>query len=88
MAVKMTAYNGEHGPGDVLTDLSPFEERKLITAGVGVHVDDDELNAYDGMTVPQLREELHARKLEGGGVKAELIARLVANDAEKAAADL
>lgn len=45
-------------------------------------VEDDD--SYASWTVPELKKELEARELDTDGKKAELVARLEANDAENA----
>jgi hypothetical protein len=62
-------------PEEAATDGNPFPE-ELMTEEVVEEAPD-----YNSMTVPQLRELLAERGLTVSGVKAELIARLEADDA-------
>jgi SAP domain len=68
---------------------SVFEENFEQTGGpvdepaVGAQAEEEgELSDYTGMTVEQLQDELRSRDLPTSGTKAELIARLEADDAE------
>jgi hypothetical protein len=65
----------DFNPEAAAVDGNPFPE-ELMTEEVVEETPD-----YDSMTVPQLRELLAERGLTVSGVKAELIARLEADDA-------
>lgn len=83
------------GPSDALADPDPDEGRVRSGEGtfdvpetdaIPVGEPDDEAAdnraEYEANTADQLREELKERQLSTTGVKADLVDRLVADDAE------
>ena len=73
-------------PEELMTEVDAEATAEAVVAEVGAAVPEPEPEpepepTYDSMTVPQLQDLLRERELTVSGVKAELVARLEADDA-------